>query len=94
MSEAVRSSQFSGVPMPSYRTNTTSFENALSGRGELGVGRNWTGKTSSAKSMQQNLQLDAIRTASLLRNLSSDCYQVSIIFIIFLFIFILIFFLN
>lgn len=80
MSEAVRSSQFSGVQMPSYRTNTTNFENALGGRGELGVGRNWTGKTIGAKGIHHNLQLDAIRTASLLRTLSSDCYQVSLLY--------------
>jgi hypothetical protein len=75
MGEAVRSAQFSSVPMPSYRTNTTNFENALGGRGELGVGRNWTGKT-GAKGVTQHLQEDATRTTVLLRHLSSECYQV------------------
>lgn len=74
--DAVRSSQFAGVAMPSFRTHTTNFENALGGRGEDGVGRNWTGSTVGAKGMKHDLQKDAQRTTLLLRELSSDCYQV------------------
>jgi hypothetical protein len=74
--EAVRSSQFSSVAMPSYRTHTIQFDNALGGRGEYGVGRNWTGKSVGAKGLRHDLQQDALRTTLLLRELSSDCYQV------------------
>lgn len=72
----MRSSQFSGVIMPSFRTHTTTFENALGGRGEHGVGRNWTGNKVGAKGMKLDLQKDAQRTTLLLRELSSDCYEV------------------
>jgi hypothetical protein len=74
--EAVRSTQFSSVPVPSYRTHTTQFDNALGGRGEFGVGRNWTGNSVGAKGLRHDLQQDAIRTTFLLRELPSDCYQV------------------
>jgi len=69
--EAVRSSMFEAVQLPSYRTKTTDFTNAMSGLGEIGTGRNWTGQTRS-KIVQQSEHDDAMRTHAILQHLTTE----------------------
>jgi hypothetical protein len=73
--EALRSSQFESIPMPSHRTRTTDFSTAMGGRGELGTGRNWTGN-SGAKGMKQSEREDAIRTSAIMQHLPREAHQV------------------